>query len=145
MCLSSHFSKCIQTWKNWFFPIVSTDRHTLIEDDVGPESAEKPYKHIINKRDILFDIIDDQMESKEKNQVYRTTRNTDWMENYEKSSHEYFIKLLIVADKTMVQYHKTDDGLKHYILTLMSHVRLMLRKIVHKFYTIIIIHHRILV
>lgn len=45
---------------------------------------------------------------------------------------EYHIEILIVADKTMSQYHNTKDDLTHYILTLMSHVSIMIQYLIKK-------------
>jgi hypothetical protein len=39
-------------------------------------------------------------------------------------SQEYFIEIMVVADKKMAEYH--GDGLYHYILTLMSIVSILL-------------------
>lgn len=44
---------------------------------------------------------------------------------YQSKNREYFIETLVVADKKMAEYHKTDEQLIHYILTLMSHVALL--------------------
>lgn len=39
-----------------------------------------------------------------------------------RTDHEYFIEVLVVADKKMAEYHGSHDNLVQYILTLMSHV-----------------------
>ncbi|XP_018320780.1 A disintegrin and metalloproteinase with thrombospondin motifs 9-like [Agrilus planipennis] len=40
---------------------------------------------------------------------------------------EYYVEVMVVADMTVYQYHKNEERLKHYILTLMSHVALLFK------------------
>lgn len=62
----------------------------------------------------------------------RSTRDVPWTDKpsvfasrrKRTGNQEYHIETMVVADKKMTQYHNTDDDLIHYILTLMSHVRI---------------------
>lgn len=107
--------------------------------------------HTISKRDIAFDDIDTELyrdsitthledeqpkqssTNDNDNNFQRAQRDTEWVsssstnrnEHSSNNNNEYFIKVLVVADKTMLDYHQRDDDLQHYILTLMSHVALL--------------------
>lgn len=67
----------------------------------------------------------------EKKPPTRTTRQAHWAldeeddTNFERKRSEYYVKVLVVADRSMMQYHQSDEDLRHYILTLMSHVALL--------------------
>lgn len=62
-----------------------------------------------------------------------TRRDVSWMKHGNlgasyrpghPGNREYVIETLVVADKKMAEYHRTDENLMHYILTLMSHVNI---------------------
>lgn len=89
------------------------------------------------KRETIFDYIDtdddsdvirsltDENETNAKEYNHRTTReiSTFHYGDYEDSfsnDHEYFIEVMVVADKQMADYHK--EKLQFYIMTLMSQV-----------------------
>lgn len=86
------------------------------------------------KRDVSSfddDVIYDSMmhENISPEEVLRNARDTDWNSGYTKRSNEYFIKVLVVADSTMLEYHKTHEELTRYILILMSHVSIVFSSI----------------
>ncbi|XP_060533240.1 A disintegrin and metalloproteinase with thrombospondin motifs 9 isoform X2 [Cylas formicarius] len=113
---------------------VTNGNHTIIEDDFPAEIVERRSQkhHSVGKRDIFFDdsgsddVIYDVRESAE--EIYRTTREVDYDVGYNRGSREYFVKVLVVADKAMVEYHKTTEELTRYILILMSHVALLFKE-----------------
>lgn len=89
-----------------------------------------PSAHTITKRDIIFDDVGEEEELSivpENRETLRTTREASWPVNYEndRKTNEYFLKVLVVADRSMVQYHQSTEELKHYILILMSHAALI--------------------
>lgn len=88
-----------------------------------------PSAHTITKREIIFDDVGEEAEepSPENRETFRTTREASWPVNYESDgkTNEYFVKVLVVADRSMVQYHQSMEELKHYILILMSHAALL--------------------
>lgn len=101
-----------------------------VEDRRQPQEK---YRHEIVKRNVVYDDIDTELPSKHPKFDFwgkRITRDVGKLHRYNgyeirKSSgghHEYFIKTMVVADRLMLEYHKTREDLVHYILTLMSHV-----------------------
>lgn len=59
-------------------------------------------------------------------EISRKVRDADWPINYEETkTNEYFVKVLVVADRSMIEYHQSTEDLKHYILILMSHAALL--------------------
>ncbi|KAF7271026.1 hypothetical protein GWI33_016056 [Rhynchophorus ferrugineus] len=104
--------------------------HSIVEDDFPEEIVEAP--HNIQKRDLTLDedIIYDSFKNDYNSlpEVLRTTRNTNSKDIFTKESNEYFIKVLIVADSTMLEYHKTHEAVTKYILILMSHVALLFKE-----------------
>lgn len=103
---------------------------TIVNDDFPS------YQHRRSKREIVYD--DDFSEiSTEKLESYsRPARDLSWFQRSfpddssakrkRSDSNEYYVEILIVVDKHMYDYHRTSDDLIHYILTLMSHVSLLL-------------------
>lgn len=55
--------------------------------------------------------------------AHETTTRQEWTVN-----HEFFVEVMVVADKKMLDYHKTKEDLLVYIKALMHHVRLAFRK-----------------
>ncbi|XP_018561715.1 A disintegrin and metalloproteinase with thrombospondin motifs 9 isoform X2 [Anoplophora glabripennis] len=111
----------------------SNENRTIIEDDY--EIVERHRDHIRKKREIVVDEetktayietcdIDTDKDYSILDELSRATREIEWG-SYAKTSQEYFVKVLVVADESMVKYHVRDDDLHHYILTLMSHVSLI--------------------
>ncbi|KAJ8921175.1 hypothetical protein NQ315_013647 [Exocentrus adspersus] len=112
-----------------------TENRTIIEDDY--EIVEQRRDHIRRKREIVVDeeaetayidkcAVDTEKEYPFSDTLSRTPREIEWS-SYAKTSKEYFVKVLVVADRTMVKYHVRDEDLEHYILTLMSHVSLLFK------------------
>lgn len=94
---------------------------TIIDDDflIGKEE----YKHFVHKRDLT--------QFRRSINVLFEDENIEFVPIAPKARsgnhQEFHIETLIVADKTMAQYHNTDEDLNHYILTLMSHVALLFK------------------
>ncbi|XP_030747517.1 A disintegrin and metalloproteinase with thrombospondin motifs 9 isoform X2 [Sitophilus oryzae] len=103
--------------------------HSIIEDDF-PEEVVQTH-HTIRKRDIALDedILYDYVRNEENSNAenLRHARNTDYSV-FSKASNEYFVKVLVVADRTMLEYHQTYEDLTKYILVLMSHVALLFKE-----------------
>ncbi|KAJ8950765.1 hypothetical protein NQ318_011258 [Aromia moschata] len=112
------------------------ENNTIIEDEF-PTAVVADHSHSIKKREIVVDeeakvayvnICDTDTDKKGPapppmmDELSRTTRDIEWS-SFAKTSKEFFIKVLVVADNSMVKYHVTEENLTHYILTLMSHVR----------------------
>lgn len=97
---------------------------TVIDDDYTDTHVNNPHK--ITKREIRFDESDyldghfDDFDSDYMESISRTLQHTKRKKRA--GSNEYFVEVLIVADRNMALYHKTTEDLIHYILTLMSHV-----------------------
>ncbi|CAH1132157.1 unnamed protein product [Ceutorhynchus assimilis] len=108
------------------------ESHSIIEDDFPEEIVQR--QHIIRKKrnarsedDVIYDYI--KHENISPQELFRSTRDTDWTSSgYVKRSNEFFIKVLVVADSTMLRYHKTHEELTKYILILMSHVGLLFKE-----------------
>ncbi|XP_008190626.1 A disintegrin and metalloproteinase with thrombospondin motifs 9 isoform X2 [Tribolium castaneum] len=97
----------------------TNDNESIVEDDFGSSVVAIP-SHTLTKRAIVDDIGDSPFLS-------RKIRDADWPINYEtdQKTNEYFVKVLVVADRSMIQYHQSNEDLKHYILILMSHAALL--------------------
>lgn len=95
----------------------------IVDDDFPTEIVER--HHVITKRSASFDddLYDPKLHEDIPQEYLRRSRNTDWSSGYTKRSNEFFIKVLVVADSTMLEYHKSHEELTKYILILMSHVR----------------------
>lgn len=83
--------------------------------------------HERSKREVLlFDDVDNFDDISENFESRRWIRGTNGRRKSavrtKRTDHEYFIEVLVVADKSMVIYHKDRDTLIQYILILMSHV-----------------------
>ncbi|XP_019769669.2 A disintegrin and metalloproteinase with thrombospondin motifs 9 isoform X2 [Dendroctonus ponderosae] len=105
------------------------DSSKIVDDDFPAEIVER--HHVIRKRFVSFDdevLYDPKLHEDIPQEYLRRSRNTDWSSGYTKRSNEYFIKVLVVADSTMLEYHKSHEELTKYILILMSHVSLLFKE-----------------
>ncbi|XP_063930505.1 A disintegrin and metalloproteinase with thrombospondin motifs 9-like isoform X2 [Zophobas morio] len=91
----------------------------IVEDDFGTSVVAIPSTHTITKRQTIFDDIEEPPHTESS----RLPREADWPAD--RKTNEYFVKVLVVADRSMIQYHQSNDDLKHYILILMSHAALL--------------------
>ncbi|KAG5867322.1 hypothetical protein JTB14_008247 [Gonioctena quinquepunctata] len=110
---------------------------TIIEDDFYQETVHLPKEHLIQKRDTLWsrwyqeqaegtcDAIDEK-DWRRLGEYSRVVRNAEWS-SMSRISNESFLKVLVVADESMLKYHQNEDELTHYILTLMSHVAFLFK------------------
>lgn len=104
------------------------------------EDEFQPPQHSIRRRDLRFDDLDTQQDFKpldfmnehvenpfhlnDYGDYTRNSRQADyWPPREVKRSHNYFVEVMLVVDKSMIDYHKTEENLNHYIMTLMNHVR----------------------
>jgi hypothetical protein len=106
-----------------FFGFCFSESDSIVEDDFGSSVVSLPTGHSITKRQIIFDEVGEFPVQESS----RTPREADWPVNYDtdRKSNEYFVKVLVVADRSMIQYHQSNEDLKHYILILMSHAALL--------------------
>ncbi|XP_074026740.1 ADAM metallopeptidase with thrombospondin type 1 motif A isoform X3 [Leptinotarsa decemlineata] len=113
----------------------NSENLTIIEDDFYQETAHIPKEHLIQKREIPLnpwsqdiegtcDVVEEKYWKKP--EYTRKTRNAEWTSKF-RMSNESFVKVLVVADESMVKYHLNDDELTHYILILMSHVSFLFK------------------
>lgn len=86
--------------------------HSIIEDDFPEDILES--HHNIKKRYATF--ADDTLYDYQQNNLLEPNKG------YIKQSKEYFVKVLIVADNTMLDHHKTAAELTKYIMILMAYV-----------------------
>ncbi|KAK9754190.1 ADAM-TS Spacer 1 [Popillia japonica] len=101
----------------------------VIDDDFLPYSDTS---HERSKREVLlFDDVDNFDDISENFESRRWIRGTNGRRKSavrtKRTDHEYFIEVLVVADKSMVIYHKDRDTLIQYILILMSHVGILFK------------------
>ncbi|CAH0548960.1 unnamed protein product, partial [Brassicogethes aeneus] len=105
--------------------------HGTVITDHFPEETRS--HHVINKRDVTFDDLDtdssiDSLHRGEhelvpmKPEPVRSARHAVWNAEVQKRSHEHFVEVMLVVDKSMMDYHRTEEELHHYIMTLMNHV-----------------------
>ncbi|XP_066144477.1 A disintegrin and metalloproteinase with thrombospondin motifs 9 isoform X2 [Euwallacea fornicatus] len=97
------------------FPEDVIERHHSISKRHAPSNDDRPY-HFLHHQNVS------------PREIFRSARDTDWSGSYTKRSNEYFIKVLVVADSTMLEYHKTHEELQKYILILLSHVSLLFKE-----------------
>lgn len=118
---------------NKLISFVSENR-TFIEDVFYADPVHRPKQHKLTKREVESD--EDQWDTgvgmcdavpegvwtnvDAEDRHSRTIRNAEWTSG---NTNEYFVKVLIVADKSMLEHHGTYSDLQHYILTLMHTVR----------------------
>ncbi|XP_049824532.1 A disintegrin and metalloproteinase with thrombospondin motifs 9 isoform X2 [Aethina tumida] len=108
------------------------------------EDEFQPPQHSIRRRDLRFDDLDTQQDFKpldfmnehvenpfhlnDYGDYTRNSRQADyWPPREVKRSHNYFVEVMLVVDKSMIDYHKTEENLNHYIMTLMNHVSLLFK------------------
>lgn len=91
--------------------------HSIIEDDFPEDILEA--HHSVKKRFATFtdNILYDYPHSSE-----MMSNSLDPDKGYIKQSKEYFVKVLIVADNTMLVHHRTAAELTKYIMILMAYV-----------------------
>lgn len=94
--------------------------HSIIEDDFPEDILES--HHSVKKRFATFadDALYDYQRSKE--MMSNSLEPDPPSKGYIKQSKEYFVKVLIVADNTMLHHHKTAAELTKYIMILMAYV-----------------------
>lgn len=117
------------------------DRRTVVvdDDDDVPTHQKQSVTLTRKKRRTIFDYVDtesseewklivgngteDKLESHRivrdiAGGLHETTTRQEWTVN-----HEFFVEVMVVADKKMLDYHKTKEELLVYIKALMHHVR----------------------
>ncbi|KAF5275467.1 hypothetical protein FQR65_LT16661 [Abscondita terminalis] len=115
---------------------VKDNTTTIINDDFL--FGKEEYKHFVHKRELKFDDLDTShtrlrflIENRRSTRdILYETDNTEFVPiapTPRSGNQEFHIETLIVADKSMAEYHNTDEDLNHYILTLMSHVALLFK------------------
>lgn len=117
----------------WKWVLFVSENNTVIEDAFY-DIIDQPKQHVIRKRHTHDDedpsssdeeiegtceVVDEENWRTEKDQDERsrTTRNAEW------GSNEFFVNVLVVADKSMLEFHHNDEDLQHYIFMIMHHVR----------------------
>lgn len=107
-----------------------SENRTIVIDDPD-NKADNPKSHHLKKRSVhLYDSNDIEgtcdvitnTANLTSEDGPRPRRNAEWS-NINRLSNVSYVKVLIVADRTMVKYHVTQDDLTYYILTIMGHVR----------------------
>lgn len=110
-----------------------------MDEDVLFKNHQDAGARTRRKRGAIFDYIDtepeitilvpkNESEMKESRRTTRDIGNSYHIEYQPRhSNHEYFIEVMVVADKRMADYHK--EKLHFYIMTLMSHVRIILYRV----------------
>ncbi|XP_050315831.1 A disintegrin and metalloproteinase with thrombospondin motifs 9-like isoform X2 [Anthonomus grandis grandis] len=105
------------------------DEGHIIEDDFREATShinrtKRDLRHYA-RNDIFYDIINRRQITEEESK--RNTRQSDYAA-YSDVGNVYHLRALIVADSTMLEFHRTHQELTKYILTLMSHVALLYKE-----------------
>ncbi|CAH1115336.1 unnamed protein product [Psylliodes chrysocephalus] len=113
----------------------NSENRTIVIDDPD-NKADNPKSHHLKKRSVhLYDSNDIEgtcdvitnTANLTSEDGPRPRRNAEWS-NINRLSNVSYVKVLIVADRTMVKYHVTQDDLTYYILTIMGHVSFLFKE-----------------
>ncbi|KRT81997.1 hypothetical protein AMK59_4945, partial [Oryctes borbonicus] len=106
-----------------------SEEKIIIDDDFLPDSENERER---SKRDLfVFDELDHSRED-DNTDSKRLARGIVQRHRFKsartkRTDHEYFIEVLVVADKNMVEYHGHREKLVEYILILMAHVGVLFK------------------
>ncbi|XP_050511629.1 A disintegrin and metalloproteinase with thrombospondin motifs 9 isoform X2 [Diabrotica virgifera virgifera] len=119
------------------------ENKTIIEDDFYQETEYIAKDHRIRRRSLSSYEPDSEIEIEGtcdmlKETIWRSPadvlkdaarprRNAEWNSIY-RMSNESYVKVLVVADGSMLKYHTNSNELTVYILTLMSHVSFLFKE-----------------
>ncbi|CAG9862410.1 unnamed protein product [Phyllotreta striolata] len=101
----------------------NSENHTIVIDDVVDNPKTHRLKRSLHDADGFEGTcgVATNEDKEPSEEAPRSRRNAKWT-NINRISNVSYVKVLIVADRTMVKYHVTQDDLTYYILTIMGHV-----------------------